>query len=190
MRKRGLTDRKMINKKFKSTEQAIFIAYYKFMDYPSAKTIAMRAGVSRATFYHHHKAPRFISDDYMQYLLKAYSRKIRKIIIKDNINLKTIFSRTLIFIHSNRDTFKALFNDRHKDIIEKMLTKIKPQILAHWHPAICNDKVFSVYQNEISGIIEIWAKKNFAIKEMNGILDNILFLTNTSPRRLIKLLNQ
>ena len=173
----------MINKSFQATERAIFIAYYRLSDFPSAKSIAKKAHVSRSTLYRHHRVPRLISNDYEQYLLKAYARKIRRF-VKNKSELKTIFLRTLLFIHNNRVTFNALFKDGHKDIIEKMLFKIKPRILSGWRLNGDIDKLYGVYQKEILGIIEVWSRDKFSIESIDKILNDVMYLTKTSPRRL------
>ena len=188
MKGSGLTEKKMANKKFRATEEAIFVAYYKLVDYPSAKIIAKRAGISRSTLYRHHQLPRLISRDYEQYLLKIFSRKMQGFLNKEEVELKTMFLRVLIFIHNNRVTFAALFRDKHKDVIGKMWGKLKPRVLLEWHLAADTDKLFSVYQNEILGIIEVWSKDNFTVNNLDAVLSDIIYLTKTAPKRLVGIL--
>lgn len=189
MKNSGLTEKKMANKKFRKTENAIFIAYYKFRDYPSAKTLARRAKISRATLYRHHSSPQSLSKDYEKYLLDAYAKKIKKL-LKRNPPLKTLFLRTLVFIHNHRLILKALFKEDHKEIIKKMLDKLKDRILKEWNYAGNTDKLYKVYQNEILGIIEAWGKNDFSVKETTSVLSDILYLTKTTPKHLSRFLEQ
>lgn len=177
----------MANKKFKKNENAIFLAYYKFRDYPSAKTLARRAGISRATLYRHHPSPQSLPKNYEKYLLDAYAKKIKKL-LKRNLPLKTLFLRTLVFIHNHRLILKALFKEDHKEIIKKMLDKLKNHILKEWNYAGNTDKLYQVYQNEVLGIIETWGKSDFSVKETATVLNDILYLTKTTPKHLSRFL--
>ena len=173
----------MANKKFSKTEKAIFLAYYKFRDFPSAKALARHAKISRSTLYRHHKKPSALPKDYEKYLLKIYARKMRAFLNK-NPPLKTLFFRTLIFIHTHRLIFKALFKSGDKEIIKKMLDKLKPKILKNWNYAGSTEKLYKVYQNEVLGLIETWSENDFNIKEIESVLNDILYLNKTTPKHL------
>ena len=177
----------MANKKFQKTEKAIFVAYYKFRDFPSAKVLARRAKISRSTLYRHHEKPFALPKDYENYLLKIYARRMRAFLNK-GLPLKTLFFRTLIFIHTHHLIFKALFKDGNKEIIKKMLDKLKPQILKDWNYAGNTEKLYKIYQNEILGLIEAWSEDNFDIKEVETVLNDILYLNKTTPRHLARFL--
>lgn len=180
----GLTEKNMMNKKFKSAEDAIFIAYCCLRDCPSAKIIARRARVARSTFYKHHKTPQSIPGDYEKYLLEAFSRRIRLFLKKKDISLRLLFFRLLIFVHNNRKIFQMLFMSQHKEIIKKMIDRLEVQISVAWRYAYRPNKLYDIYKNEFLGIIEIWSKTNFSIKELDKILSDILYLTKTAPKRL------
>lgn len=182
----GLTEKRMRNRRFFNNEQAIFIAYYKFKDYPSAKKLARIAGVSRSTLYRHHKKIQLISSDYEDYLLKNYRKTIKRF-LKNNSSLKNIYLRTLVFISSNREVFKALFRENHKDIIKKMINSIKPKILTEWHLSGNLDKIYGIYANEVLAIMEIWHKANFSNQTLESALSDILYLTKSSRRSLLSL---
>ncbi|MBQ6313957.1 TetR/AcrR family transcriptional regulator [Candidatus Saccharibacteria bacterium] len=187
MKNSGLTEKKMKNKKFRQTEMAIFAAYYKLHDFPSAKTIAKRANISRSTLYRHHALPRAISNNYEKYLLDTYSNRIKKSLRKKS-SLKTLFFRTLIFIHSDHVIFEALFESGHKEIIKRMLDKLKKQILKEWNYAGDTNKLYKVYQNEVLGIIELWGEHGFGSDKIEELLDDILYLNKTAPKRLSRFL--
>ena len=144
----------MANKRFQKTERAIFVAYYKLRDFPSARKVARRAKISCSTFYRHHSSPYHISQDYENYLLKSYSSKIKKLINAKNTETNTVFLRTLVFVTAHRVIYKALFN---------------------------------VYENEIVGLFEVWDKQNFSSRYLDAVLNDLIYLTKTTPKRLAKI---
>ena len=187
MKDSGLTESKMANKKFRTTEVAILLAYYKFRDFPTAKVLARRAHISRSTLYRHHPSLRSIPKDYENYLLRAYTYRIRALLRK-NPPLKALIFRTLVFIHNHRLIFTALFKDNHKEIIKKMFNKLKPCILKEWGYAGDAGRLYKIYQNEVLGVIETWSEHNFSTKELERVLGDILYLTDTTPKRLSRFL--
>ncbi len=187
MKKCRLTEKKMSNKRFKKTEQAILIAYYRFRDYPVAKKIAKSAKISRSTLYRHHQTTTNIPYDYEEYLLQAYLRTIRKFSKKKNPSLKTVLLRTLVFIASNREVFLILFQSNHKEVINKMLDHIKLIILEEWKLGGDLNKMYSIYKNEVLGAIEIWGKANFSNQTLNSALEAIVYLTKTARQNLLPL---
>lgn len=177
----------MANKKFQKTEQAIFIAYYKFQDYPCVKKISKHAKISRSTFYRHHQNASDIPHDYEVFLLKAYDCQIKSF-LKKNSSPKPAVLRLLVFISSNKTVIKALFKDGQKETIKKMLSHIRPLTTSNWRFASNSDKVYRVYENEILGVIESWGKNNFSSCKIDNTLNDILYLTKTAPERLAPLL--
>lgn len=178
----------MANKKFQKTENAIFLAYYKFRDFKTAKALARRAGVSRSTLYRHHQSPERIPENYEKYLLEAYSKTTKKILNQKDISSRKIYLRMLVFIHSNQIIFGALFKDGRKEIIKGMTDIIKKQILNEWNYPGADKKFFKVYQNEVLGLIESWSEKGFEIEELENILNDILYLNKTTPKHLARFL--
>lgn len=183
-----LTEKNMANKLFKKNEQAILLAYYKFKDYPTAKRIAHHAKISRSTLHRHHKTPYNIPHDYEEYLFRIYIRKMKSHLKKDQSNLQNLFLRFLVFIFSNREIIQALFRDGHKDFIKRMLGPLKPRILADWRLSGNLDKIYTIYENEILGVIENWGKHHFANQDLSGVLNDIMFLTKTARQKLLPLI--
>ena len=179
-----LTEKKMTNKRFRKAENAIFIAYYKLKDYPSAKLIAKKSKLSRSTIYRHHGQPQNIPRNYEEYLLCIYKKKIKKILNKKDVDLKTLFLRTLVYIHSNRKTLKVLFSSGQQEIIKKIFRILKLRIIKTWHLAGNLDELYCVFENEILGIIEIWSKQEFDANSLNLVLNDLIKLTSTAPKRL------
>lgn len=179
-----LTEKKMANKRFCKSENAIFITYCKFKDYPSAKLIAQKSKISRSTIYRHHGRPQNIPRDYEEYLLHLYQKKMGKILNKKGIDLKTLFLRTLIYIYSNRKTIKVLFSSGRSEIIKKILKTLKARILIVWNLTGDLDELYCIFENEIIGVIETWSKQGFRANFLDTTLNDIVQLTNTAPKRL------
>ena len=186
MKTSGLTEKRMSNKRFRETEQAIFIAYYTLKDYPTARKLAKRAHISRATLYRHHSGVYAIPIDYEKYLLATYKKAIGRLLRK-NAGIKTVFLRTLVFISNNRMVFIVLFRDGHSNAVKKMIELLKGRVLEEWHLGGDVDKIYNVYQYEILGVIEVWSKQKFATKQLDSILSDILYLTNAARRSLLPL---
>lgn len=173
----------MSNKHFFKTEQAIFIAYYKSRDYPSAQRIATNARISRSTLYRHHHNAQSIPRDYENLITATYSRRIQGL-IKKGASTKILFLRTLIFISHHKKVFKALFTDGRKEVVKQMLAKLKPVIITNWDQKDPLDKAYNVYENEVLGVIEAWSRCDFSSIRLNKTLNDILYLTRTAPKRL------
>ena len=174
----------MKNKAFCKREWAIFLAYFKMKDYPNAKKLSRRAKISRHTFYNHHRSPQMIPYDYEKYLLTVFRRKIQRYLKSERYELKTIFARTLVFIHNNREILTVLFRDGRKNVIDEIMNHLKPRVIRGWNYAGNFDELYRIYAKEVSGVIENWARRKFSDKELDKILNEIMYLTATSVKRL------
>lgn len=180
----------MQNQRFYKTEHSIFIAYYSFKNYPTAKMLARRAQISCSTLYRHHHRTQDIPCDYEDFLLSKFNKHIEKVCRKGNFSFRRFYLYFLVYIFNNRPYFLALFRDNHKSIVISMLKNVKPFILSKWHLAENTDKMYSVYTHEILGLIENWAKCNFSKKMLEQTLGDIMYLTNSAYAQLIPLLGR
>ena len=128
--------------------------------------------------------PQNIPRDYEDYLFKLYQKRIKKFLEKEDINLRTLLLRTLVFISSHQRIFRALFIHKQEEFIKKIFRCLKNRILAEWHLAGDLNEFYYVYENEIIGVIEAWDKQNFTNHSLSSTLNNLTHLTNTAPRRL------
>ena len=176
----------MANKRFFKTEKAIFIAYCKLRDYPSAKRIAQLAGVSRATFYRHHRKAVKIPEDYEKYLLENY-RKMMRGFMKRGTKIRILYFRMLIFMVNNEEVILVLFQEGRKEIIRSMVDYLKPCVLDEWKIGGDLSKMFNVYKSEVMGVIEVWAEQKFSDKDLDTVLNDIMYLTQTARQRLLPL---
>lgn len=176
----------MSNKRFQKTERAILIAYFTLKDYSSRKKLASIAHISRSTLYRHHKKIHSIPVEYEDYLLRKYIKSINNL-LKNHAEIKTIFLRMLIFISNHKTIFVMLFRFGRKDAIIKMVDFLKSRVIEEWRLAGNSDKIYVIYRNEVLGIIEIWSKQNFSTKQIEPILNDIIYLTNSARRNLLPL---
>ena len=187
MRTSGLTDKNMANKRFRKTEYAIFFAYYRLGSYPSAIKLARTAKISRSTLYRHHKKIQKIPVDYEDFLLHDYARAIQKLIRRE-AKTRCVFLHTLVFISAHKRVFIALFREERKDIIKNMFGLLKRRIvIKEWRLAGDIDKMYNIYTNEVLGIIEAWSVQNFSNKTLEQVLNDILYLTKASRKKLLPL---
>lgn len=183
MKTSGLTKKRMADVRFRRTEQAILAAYCKLRDYPSAKRLARMAGVSRTTLYRHHKKIQAIPLDYEDYLYENYRCTIRKY-LKHEVALRTLFLRTLVFIRHNDRVFQALSREYDSKIMEKIFDHLKSRIICDWRAVNNINKAYKVYEKGVIGIIEEWEHHGFIMRELDLVLDDILYLTQSAHRDL------
>ena len=83
--------------------------------------------------------------------------------------------------------FIVLFKDGRSDTVKKMIEFLKGRVVDEWRLGGDIDKIYSVYQYEVLGVIEVWSKQKFTTKQLDSILSDILYLTNTARRNLLPL---
>ena len=83
--------------------------------------------------------------------------------------------------------FIVLFRDGHSGAVKKMIELLKERVIEEWHLGGDIDKIYSVYQHEVLGVIEVWSKQKFTTKQLDSILSDILYLTNAARRNLLPL---
>ena len=187
MKTSGLTDKNMADKRFRKTEYAIFFAYYKLRSCPSAKKLARTAKISRSTLYRHHKKVQLISVDYEEFLLHDYTKAINRLIKKD-AEIRIIYLRTLAFISAHRRVFMALFKEDRKEVVKNMIGLLRARIVTReWRLSGNLDKMYIIYTNEILGVIECWSTHMFTDKYLEHVLNDILYLTRASRKKLLPL---
>ena len=177
----------MSNKRFLKTEKTIVTAYNKFRARPTVQKISRYARISRSTLYRHHEIAARILDDYEEYLLRIYSKKLRKFIQKDGYSLRVIFCQILVFILNNKSDFIILFKNGHTEIVGKMLEPLKPRLKNEWNRTTEFEKIFRLYTGEVVGVIDLWSRQDFADDRLEAVLSDILYLADTAKKHLTPL---
>ncbi len=177
-----ITDKKLKNKRFKKTEEAIIMALFAAKETLSIDRIIRIAGISRSTLHRHHKTVYDIIPNYERYILRKYERSITCVLKIKKIRLACVYRKTLIFIRVYHRIIELLIKYGKPDIIEKIIAVIKPKILATGK--ITNTAMFAIYTKEVSEIIAQWVLNGFDKAEILNTVEKIMYLTNSAKDRL------
>ena len=185
----GLTEKQMSDKRFKKSEEEIFETIFNEDNLPEVNLVAKKTKLSRSTLYRHHKVLYNITTDYEKYILRKFSCTM-KYATFGKTKLKNMFYRMLIFIVNNKKIINALIKRNRTAIFEKMLECLEGRIVKSCHLPKKSDKIFKIYAMEVAGVIEEWGKRDFCREEIEKVLDDIMYLTNTMKVRLGPLLEK
>lgn len=176
-----ITERKLKDKRFRANEEAILVALISAKERLSPIRLARHAGISRATFYRHHKNVHEIVDDYERYILRKCKNTVMRL-IKKNAHVKTVFQRILIFLSANKMIVKFLLENGCPGLIEKIVLALKPKIIATGK--VADGEMYNLYAKEVSGLIETWCRDGFNVDEISVTANKIMYLTKTAYMRL------
>lgn len=180
----GLTEKRMNDRRFRKTEEAIFRAYYSGDVYISIEAMAKKAGISRSTFYRHHRAVGLIASDYESFAISRYSRMIKRLASKKNVELKGLFVRTLLFIITNKMLAEMLMKDDGRRLICKMVYVLRPYIEKTARLTVKHDIIFRVCASEITEIITYWVDDGLKEDSISMIVADIIYVIRTAKTRL------
>lgn len=185
-----LTKKKLEDARFRKNEEAILKAFFDCgQDRLSVTELARRADVDKATFYRHHKTIYGIVTDYEEYILIEYESFMCEMLNKNNVSIRVIYYRLLIFILKNQEAFAIFLENQRMAIIMKMVGVLVPKLKEEYKLYGNLERVFRVYVSEIMGLIEEWIEKRSGEEEITGLLDDIMYLTKTIRLRLLPLIN-
>ncbi len=180
----GLTEKQMSDKRFKKSEEEIFETIFEQGNLPDVNLVARKTRLSRSTLYRHHKVLYNITTDYEKYLLKNYNSVMRRAMLGGRVKLKSIFYKMLVFIMNNKKIIKALVKRNRTAIFEKMLEQLKKIIIKRCVLPKKSDKMFRIYMMEVIGVIEEWGMRDYCQEEIERVLEDIMYLTETMKTRL------
>ncbi len=183
----GLTEKKLQNKRFMHSEEAIICAFLSVRDYVSVDLLISRAQVSRSTFYRHHKNVRRIVLDYEDYLLNKFAKTMES--WEENKELRFYFKQLLIFIVANKKIMLFLVQHGGKGVLEELIMELEPIIIGKIKIPRWAETAIIVYRSEAMGLLEKWAEEDFYEGKLNRVLENIVYLTASARERLAKLDN-
>ncbi|MBQ3348302.1 TetR family transcriptional regulator [Candidatus Saccharibacteria bacterium] len=180
----GLTEKRMRDKRFKRTEEAILRVFFEEDNYISIEEIAKKVGVARSTFYHHHRAIREIIPDYERFLLRRYRRRVRRLLKKDNVRMKILYFEMLTFMARHREALGTLERDNRREVIAKMIQELAPKMDRLGSANDAHGKIMRVYQSEVVEIVRMWGEEGFSNEKIEVVLKDIMYLTETARVRL------
>lgn len=183
--KRGFLEKQMKNRRFFKNENLIldiFIREYK--NGITTKKIAKKAKLSRSTIYVHHHAIKEIIPDYERYILSLFSSTIKKKLHRRSTHLKTLYLEMLLFILRNKKIFKMFIKFDDREIIVKMIGKLNSKIISTVRLPKSSKKILKIYAGEVAELIFAWGRADFPKNELERVLSDIMYLTNTCSTRL------
>lgn len=164
---------KMKDRRYKKTEERILTVFFDER-FETMREIAKRAGVARSTIYtHHHKAVEILPD-WEAYILAEYQLSIKRKI--ETRSVKSLYLETLVFILKNRKFFEVFLKFDDREIIIKMIFMI-------WNVEKSN-KVLRIIASGVVEIIFDWAERGFSKKELEKVLSEIMYLSETIKGKL------
>lgn len=185
-----LIEKKLGDARFRKNEEAILKAFF---DCGSSKYsvagIARRARIDRATFYRHHKTVYEIVPDYEKVILARFNQFLQGISGREDMTLRTVYYRLLVFILKNRVVFVMFIKERRIGVIGDMIKILIPKVGEECRLFGDLGRVFRVYIGEIVSLIVEWGEDGFQEKEIMRLLDDIMYLTKTIRGRLLPLIN-
>ena len=183
----GITEKRLNNRRFRRTEEAILRTFFEEDVFIGAKDMAKKAGVARSTFYHHHRTVREIVPDYKRYIMRKYNRLVRSLCGEKKMTIRRIYSETLIFLIRNKRVFELLLRAGEIRVVKEMMMLHKSGVVNYMRINCNIDKIFGIYLSEIIEIIGNWGEKGFPEMEIRMVLDDMMFLTDTAKKRLSRL---
>jgi hypothetical protein len=177
-----ITENKLKNKRFRTTEEAIIMAFFLLKDKICLKRLVKTAGISRATLYRHHDNLYRIVPDYEEYMVRKYKRVATRSLRFKRISLRALYEQMLKFMSNNARIMSFLFELDSHDFIEKMILILKPKIVSV--SKVSNSEMLKIYIKEIVGVVEEWGMAGFESSKIDVTAEKMMFLTNTAYFRL------
>ena len=182
--KPGITEKRLNNRRFRKTEEAILRVFFEGDIFIGIKDMARKAGVARSTFYHHHRTVREIVPDYKRYIMRKYSVLIRRQLRQKKVSVRKIYGETLFFLIHNRRELEVLIKVGEISILREMVAQNKPKLIDYMRLSRNKDRIFRVYTSEIVEILCEWGEKGFCEDGIKIVLSDVMFLTDTAKVRL------
>ncbi len=183
----GLIFDKFGDRRFRSSEEAIFDMFSRVDTRINLKIVKKRAGISSSTFYRHHKSINSLLYDYEKMIMNCFRRFMR--VGYKGADLRQIVRRMLIFIILNKKMIKAVAKKDNYLIIYCMVRTLKRKIEVDGYLIDKDNKIFDIYVCEVCGVIKGWQEDGYTEQALMKIEDDIAYLTLTINERLGKLVH-
>lgn len=181
----GITEKKLRNRRFRRTEEAILKVFFEEDIYIGIGKMAEKAGVARSTVYHHHRAVREIVPDYRKYILRNFKRGVARILVKKNVRVQTLYEYMIYFMIRHKKEFMVLAKGKDCEVLIEMLKVLRGKIEMAERLPKNSDKIYIVYTGEVMELIKRWMVEDFDEAKVKKLLTNIMYLTTTMRERLM-----
>lgn len=168
-----ITKKKLSNKRFRKSEEAIIMAVFSSNKDKDLKSIMKEIKLSRTTFYRHHSSMYQILADYEKYMVLEFKKRI-----ENNNEIRSNYWQALIFLSEHKNIVNFSLKQENGKIIEKIVKTIKIELI---NPS---ETILEIYQKEIIALIETWIKAGFKKEEIEKTLNGIIYLSKTAHTRL------
>lgn len=175
--------RKMKDRRFRKTEEAIFKVFMAKSCDMSVDMVIKKVGISRSTFYRHHKSVYQILPDYEQFILDIYEEFLNRT-TKRKAEAKIMIWRTLCFIFSHKKLIWNIIDRDNGVIIYKMLIYLRPRILAPKQRWTNAEKIYHIFACEVCGVVIDWRENDCVEGKFEEAAADIAYLTDTIQERL------
>lgn len=172
------------DQRFWKNERAIQRAFFRAKRILSAKILARRARVSRATLYRHHKNVYQIMPDVERALIGLFEQQIGEARFKRGIRVQGLFYRMLLFIRKNRVESREVVRRGDERVLEQMVDELMPKIVRSYHIPMKDEEIVRIYQKEIVAVVETWILDDFRESEAS-VLRDMMYLTRTARQHLM-----
>lgn len=183
----GITEKRMNNRRFRKTEDAIVRAFFDCGACAGMSEVARRAGMARSTVYYHHSAVREILPDYKRYIIRDYTRMIGKMLRKKQMRMKQVFLTILAFMARNRGIFMLFAKVHDTEVMREMMGRLRGKVESFARLPRNSDKIFQVYRGEVVAVLERWGEDGYKDGKMTEVLGDMMYLTETARVRLGRL---
>ncbi len=176
-----LFEDKLNDKRFYETEMKIF-GVCLGEEIMSVDILVRRVGVSRATFYRHHKSIECIVLDYRDLLDARVERWAGRMETTEGSTRK-LFRGILVFVLQNQWLFEFLALKGRGCPFVALVERAKVLIVRE-NTLLGNEVIYLVYAAEMAAILRMWGEQGYDKEMMEFVLENMLFLTGTAGIRL------
>ena len=180
--------RLMKNRRFSNNESAIVNTLSGTKRLLSVRVISRRAKINPTTFYRHHQNVHQIIPDLEHFLYQNYLKVVRGLLNRPDIDARTLYLQTLVFILQNRSWFQIIQAHDNGRLLEQMIYVLIPKISTIYNFPSNNPAISLIFAKEIATIVEIWVESGHKARETE-VLADMLYLTKNIRTHLIGLIH-
>lgn len=176
----GITEKRLNDRRFQKTEDAILAVFFAMRGYVSMSRLAVKVGVARSTIYCHHASIDGILTDYEKYILRKYRRAVRKMMKRDTVQTRVFYRQMALFMLQNRKIFEILIRGGNKAVLTEMVREVIEVTPARMKLPKNHKIGTEIYVSSVVEILWKWGKEGLTSRELTKVLANILYVTDNA----------